>query len=105
MFVSSHLSSSLVGRAANLPSFPTRRSSDLSGDRRTVGRVQGRGTHRRARVGTGQPLLRGWEQYWRSRWRSEFRLRAAPDRKSTCLNSSHRTISYAVFCLKKKKKV
>src|SRR6266540_5804503 len=28
----------------------------------------------------------------------------APDRKSTRLNSSHITISYAVFCLKKKKK-
>src|SRR5437867_9734636 len=28
----------------------------------------------------------------------------AQDRKSTLLNSSHRTISYAVFCLKKKKK-
>src|SRR5437867_11749743 len=28
-----------------------------------------------------------------------------PDRKSTRLNSSHRTISYAVFCLKKKKKI
>src|SRR5207248_9168991 len=27
---------------------------------------------------------------------------AALDRKSTRLNSSHRTISYAVFCLKKK---
>src|SRR5437867_9467498 len=27
----------------------------------------------------------------------------ALDRKSTRLNSSHRTISYAVFCLKKKK--
>src|SRR5437867_7328858 len=27
----------------------------------------------------------------------------ASDRKSTRLNSSHRTISYAVFCLKKKK--
>src|SRR5437763_3331881 len=26
-----------------------------------------------------------------------------PDRKSTRLNSSHRCISYAVFCLKKKK--
>src|SRR5256885_6159303 len=26
------------------------------------------------------------------------------DRKSTCLNSSHLVISYAVFCLKKKKK-
>src|ERR1017187_9951088 len=27
----------------------------------------------------------------------------APDRKSTRLNSSHRCISYAVFCLKKRK--
>src|SRR2546422_3719607 len=30
--------------------------------------------------------------------------RAAADRKSTRLNSSHGYISYAVFCLKKKKK-
>src|SRR5574343_926197 len=30
--------------------------------------------------------------------------RPGPDRKSTRLNSSHITISYAVFCLKKKKK-
>src|SRR5437867_8419593 len=30
--------------------------------------------------------------------------RQGRDRKSTRLNSSHRTISYAVFCLKKKKK-
>src|SRR3712207_6928564 len=29
---------------------------------------------------------------------------ADPDRKSTRLNSSHANISYAVFCLKKKKK-
>src|SRR2546427_7217513 len=29
---------------------------------------------------------------------------AAQDRKSTRLNSSHSQISYAVFCLKKKKK-
>src|SRR3712207_7534719 len=29
---------------------------------------------------------------------------AQPDRKSTRLNSSHANISYAVFCLKKKKK-
>src|SRR2546427_6593357 len=28
---------------------------------------------------------------------------AGPDRKSTRLNSSHSQISYAVFCLKKKK--
>src|SRR4051794_41907617 len=30
--------------------------------------------------------------------------RRGPDRKSTRLNSSHPSISYAVFCLKKKKR-
>src|SRR6185436_20625621 len=34
-----------------------------------------------------------------------FRRPAAQDRKSTRLNSSHQIISYAVFCLKKKKKI
>src|ERR1017187_12348 len=33
----------------------------------------------------------------------EARIIPATDRKSTLLNSSHRCISYAVFCLKKKK--
>src|SRR5690242_21144693 len=32
------------------------------------------------------------------------RVTAQKDRKSTRLNSSHMSISYAVFCLKKKKK-
>src|SRR5438094_1952215 len=32
-----------------------------------------------------------------------LRMATFADRKSTRLNSSHRTISYAVFCLKKKK--
>src|SRR5690242_947705 len=32
------------------------------------------------------------------------RARLSKDRKSTRLNSSHMSISYAVFCLKKKKK-
>src|SRR5258708_31983170 len=35
----------------------------------------------------------------RNKWHSNFL-----DRKSTRLNSSHQIISYAVFCLKKKKK-
>src|SRR5207248_10601114 len=35
---------------------------------------------------------------------SRFSRQEISDRKSTRLNSSHRTISYAVFCLKKKKK-
>src|SRR6266487_347414 len=34
----------------------------------------------------------------------QLRDQAAADRKSTRLNSSHPSISYAVFCLKKKKK-
>src|SRR2546428_5923058 len=36
--------------------------------------------------------------------RSGFGPRCPRDRKSTRLNSSHDQISYAVFCLKKKKK-
>ena len=37
--------------------------------------------------------------------KSSFSINKKPtDRKSTRLNSSHRCISYAVFCLKKKKK-
>src|SRR5689334_24255440 len=32
-------------------------------------------------------------------------VRPKADRKSTRLNSSHSSISYAVFCLKKKKKI
>src|SRR5256885_12191758 len=34
---------------------------------------------------------------------ARYRKLAAADRKSTRLNSSHLVISYAVFCLKKKK--
>src|SRR5437867_9474117 len=40
----------------------------------------------------------GWGKQWLDPGRP------GQDRKSTRLNSSHRTISYAVFCLKKKKK-
>src|SRR5258708_18585005 len=44
---------------------------------------------------TGIPVVRG----------SVLKLeRRSQDRKSTRLNSSHQIISYAVFCLKKKKK-
>src|SRR3712207_7715968 len=35
----------------------------------------------------------------------QHRFGVAQDRKSTRLNSSHANISYAVFCLKKKKKM
>src|SRR5258707_2597988 len=43
-----------------------------------------------------------WESACRSAWASPWWWRT--DRKSTRLNSSHANISYAVFCLKKKKK-
>src|SRR5207249_6164395 len=49
---------------------------------------------RRQRVGAGRA-----PGHWRHA-RSLGRVR--PDRKSTRLNSSHVSISYAVFCLKKK---
>src|SRR5689334_24714151 len=71
-----------------LHSFPTRRSSDLQGARdRPVGRGARRPRVGRCRDRDGQcrpPARRG-------------------DRKSTRLNSSHSSISYAVFCLKKKR--
>src|SRR6266446_4421145 len=56
-------------------------------------------------------LFRSWRRRRRDRrrWRwfawpaPRRRHRTRQDRKSTCLNSSHLVISYAVFCLKKKK--
>src|SRR5690349_24146745 len=52
--------------------------------------------HTRARAGA---------RPWSSRRRPPHEPSCAPqDRKSTRLNSSHVEISYAVFCLKKKKK-
>src|SRR5277367_6865733 len=42
--------------------------------------------------------------FLRAFWRARASGVPRPDRKSTRLNSSHITISYAVFCLKKKKK-
>src|SRR5205085_12206435 len=70
----------------DLHSFPTRRSSDLSFISSTI---------------RATPSAK-------ARWMSGGLPRIASrrqDRKSTRLNSSHSQISYAVFCLKKKKKV
>src|SRR5688572_23526750 len=39
-----------------------------------------------------------------AQWQRDTSNVSDPDRKSTRLNSSHSQISYAVFCLKKKKK-
>src|SRR5437773_6830811 len=66
------------GDPAKLHSFPTRRSSDLDGE--VVS-----GTERQAEVDVAVRVAGGVEI------------------ESTRLNSSHITISYAVFCLKKKK--
>src|SRR2546429_4971010 len=42
--------------------------------------------------------------YWRARLSKHSQPSEQTDRKSTRLNSSHGYISYAVFCLKKKKR-
>src|SRR5206468_12210673 len=77
-----------------LPSFPTRRSSDLGllvAEGVLLGPLDGREI---VSVGIKQleddGVINGHDQ-------------PAADRKSTRLNSSHDQISYAVFCLKKKK--
>src|SRR5947209_13698440 len=50
-------------------------------------------------VSRNKPQPRDW-----LRFDSDEANRITADRKSTRLNSSHANISYAVFCLKKKKK-
>src|SRR5947209_20353176 len=52
-------------------------------------------------VGLIQSPRRQWQLFSPE---SGGRAPSRPDRKSTRLNSSHANISYAVFCLKKKKK-
>src|SRR5207248_4607823 len=61
-------------------------------------------SHRLARDQASRPDRRGVRAEHRCGGRCAAR-RPPRDRKSTRLNSSHRTISYAVFCLKKKRKV
>src|SRR5690348_18136822 len=46
---------------------------------------------------------KGWNLVERGVCRWTLQLLRSRDRKSTRLNSSHPSISYAVFCLKKKK--
>src|SRR5688572_32291314 len=60
-----------------------------------------RGLVRRAFADVRGPLLRVGHRVRRDRHVAAGRERR--DRKSTRLNSSHSQISYAVFCLKKKK--
>src|SRR2546426_7708493 len=64
--------------------------------------VGGTGLTGNASTGTGAvpPVAANWVRTVRMNCVE----RAIPDRKSTRLNSSHLVISYAVFCLKKKKR-
>src|SRR2546422_5457212 len=46
-----------------------------------------------------------WDKRFAGEWKEDTGIRVKIDRKSTRLNSSHGYISYAVFCLKKKKRI
>src|SRR5690625_7843933 len=73
------------GDHRDLHSFPTRRSSDLL-------------------EGIDPDTLAALQRAAADRQHEGYLLTLQlPDRKSTRLNSSHVAISYAVFCLKKKK--
>src|SRR5699024_12392592 len=84
-----------------LHSFPTRRSSDLTQGRRSYvaqfGAIQGDRAHVLGPQSDQQLHQCGFPA-------SGGAYDRRGDRKSTRLNSSHVSISYAVFCLKKKKR-
>src|SRR5690606_41874126 len=86
----------------DLPSFPTRRSSDLPEPGRRSGGSWHAGAGRRDGRTCSPP--EGDSTWPGVRRQLQISHLAAGDRKSTRLNSSHVKISYAVFCLKKKKK-
>src|SRR5688500_19948327 len=54
-------------------------------------------------VAIERDLVAGLLRHDRARFVQEAEVRRILDRKSTRLNSSHLVISYAVFCLKKKR--
>src|SRR2546428_5771855 len=61
------------------------------------------GIRQRRELNGPNSIGKSWQQVARG-LKAEPGLADASDRKSTRLNSSHDQISYAVFCLKKKKK-
>src|SRR5207245_11741857 len=87
---------SLSGDPRDLHSFPTRRSSDLAG-----GPVSAAWSLWLILKITGLRLAAGL--CLPADWAMCLPAVTVGDRKSTRLNSSHGSISYAVFCLKKKK--
>src|SRR5207244_11579569 len=89
------------------PSFPTRRSSGLQGRSAYQPLVHKQGDRWIAYIGhhgdeVANPLTGQREQNGTSIL-DVTNPKQPTDRKSTRLNSSHQIISYAVFCLKKKK--
>src|SRR5690348_18150845 len=81
-----------------LPSFPTRRSSDLKEEKRGGTAVVVTSDRDAFQLASEQTTI-----LQPTRGVSELaRVGPAEDRKSTRLNSSHPSISYAVLCLKKK---
>src|SRR5262245_62462623 len=97
---------SLYAVHRSLHSFPTRRSSDLPLLHLDAARGQRPGLHGEQSDLDRLALRerRGRRQRHRGRATEERTTRDPQrDRKSTRLNSSHLGISYAVFCLKKKK--
>src|SRR5207245_4660305 len=84
-------------------SFPTRRSSDLVEETLLLGARHGldvRSLLRQLRIDASHDALDGRHQVHESRFAP---AQQPGDRKSTRLNSSHGSISYAVVCLEKKK--
>src|SRR5207248_4687929 len=109
---SSLLSSYYPAHNRPLHSFPTRRSSDLQkalGTGRVVAAFFGDGATEEGAFYESLnfaalrqlPVLFVCENNFLA---IHEPITKRQDRKSTRLNSSHRTISYAVFCLKKKNK-
>src|SRR5699024_12525930 len=92
---------------AHLHSFPTRRSSDLRRPNDRPSTLPGRNRpRRRCSPAWGRLLTRRGPTLlgrFHHPQHGSAPLHHHQDRKSTRLNSSHVSISYAVFCLKKKK--
>src|SRR5690606_41550430 len=94
------------GAHRDLPSFPTRRSSDLGKYTWTVSFFKPSGHVRLSGRSAYDDVLRGIakaRQVVPAGRQGDGECQRSEDRKSTRLNSSHVKISYAVFCLKKKK--
>src|SRR5699024_11524928 len=89
----------------NLPSFPTRRSSDLRKHSQKDQLNTAEDNRNQRHDIQLLPVLRsGADLSDQAKDGKYHHNNARQDRKSTRLNSSHVSISYAVFCLKKKTK-